>query len=108
MSLVENSFCQLCQVAFDSAGDLSLHSCADIKQEIQDYELPTNVKLNVDFEKPKAIETSILLWIEGIKNYFQQFNFLERFCELIKKIFQMCQNQRPLFILQKLQLPHGL
>ena len=55
MSLVENSFCQLCQVAFDSAGDLSLHSCADIKEEIQDYELPTNVKLNVDFEKSKAM-----------------------------------------------------
>ena len=50
MSLVENPFCQLCQVAFDSAGDPSLHSCADIKQEIQDYELPTNVKLNVDFK----------------------------------------------------------
>ena len=50
MSLVENSFCQLCKVTFDSAGDLSLHSCADIKQEIQDYELSTNVKLNVDFK----------------------------------------------------------
>ena len=68
MSLVENSFCQLCQVAFDSAGDLSLHSCADIKQEIQDYELTTNVKLNVVFEKPKAIETGILLSIVGIEN----------------------------------------
>jgi hypothetical protein len=88
MSLLENPFCQLCQVAFDSVGDLSLHSCADIKQEIQDYELPTNVKLSVDFEKHKAIETGTLLSIEGIKNYFQQFNFLERFYELIKKSFR--------------------
>ena len=72
MSLVENSFCQLCQVTFDSAGDLSLHSCADIKEEIQDYELPTNVKLNVVFEKHKAIEKGILLLIVGIENYFQQ------------------------------------
>ena len=76
MSLVENSLCQLCQVAFDSAGDLSLHSCADIKEEIQDYELPTNVKLNVVFEKPKAIETGILFSIMDIENDFQQFNCL--------------------------------
>ena len=52
MSLGKIPLCQLCQVTFDSVEDLSLHSCTDIKQEIKDYELQSNFKLNEDVEKP--------------------------------------------------------
>lgn len=52
MSLLENPFCQLCQVAFDSVGDLSLHSCADIKVENSELQGEKPIEIN-----GKLIET---------------------------------------------------
>ena len=68
--------CRICHSEFETEEDLSLHTCVEIKQEFQEtnvidsydfgqngalaqdlknYELPSNVKFNVDDEKPRKL-----------------------------------------------------
>ena len=68
--------CRICHSEFETEEDLSLHTCVEIKQEFQEtnildnydvgqngalaqdlknYELPSNVKFNMDDEKPRKL-----------------------------------------------------
>jgi hypothetical protein len=68
--------CRICHSEFETEEDLSLHACVKIKQEFQEinvldnydvgqnsalaqdlknYELPSNVKFNMDDEKPRKL-----------------------------------------------------
>ena len=77
------NLCRICHSEFETEEDLSLHTCLQIKQEFQDsnydvgqngvqdskdYELPSNEKINMDFEKPAPSKKTKKLCICGICN----------------------------------------
>ena len=55
-------FCHLCKLEFDTAEDISLHTCVEIKQEYVDAKLLDNYDVGRDSNEWVAKESNFSLW----------------------------------------------